>query len=767
MTVKGNVASQAEARRFYPAPGNRRAYLQQSCDNKIVVARPDLKFQIHRAIGNGVLVKTGFGFALSEAAGIVSFDFDRVEQKFEMDFVPILSQRVSQAGFQFDLESFTTRDSSGRGVIMLRLTVWRRKDSPSAVELAFLATRARQDKYSTYPNEDYIEFEPWSEAWKKQHSWKLDGSAIHDGFYIFAVARHSTGVSLRTGDGQGAVGMIAKLEPGRDAPETLEVLVPYECVSKPAGTDDKSFDFRAEQAFTLAQRDELLSLSYEVERERQRRQWLGQLGRVAQISVPDAGVQGIYRTLTLNNLQFLGSEQGVSTCRPGQGGYNDFAMVYAWEASHYLVQMVRQGYHAEVGRVMDYLLTMQRKTVGPEGDITDAEGCFRPHIHWMNETGSVLRIFAEYALTSGDCERLKRDAPALIKAVRWIQRQRNSTQIPLPDGTKPLHYGLLPKGRPHDWPIRGYFVFSDTYTWVGLDRLAEAFALAGLPDAGWLRVEADDYRQCILRAVEGSIKPHPVDPKLKWFPSDIYEDPAEAMKTTIFCGPNSLLGSGILDSGSEWIPMIEDCLRAAGCLGDHFAFRMRLMEDEGCRKRQLDAAGGHVDLYYVTFAEVPWHRVWLERGEFDKAWSTFNMTMAYSVSRDLHLAQERFCPQLPWLLPWQPNASANGRILSMILASLCLVQGKVCSLLKGVSDAWFAARAPLGVDGLWLNGSRLSFRLEPQADPAGWRFSYECNGPWVPEQFSLSLPCAEGGRMQKLIITEGRGVGGCRFSVAG
>lgn len=751
-TMSG-VSTMEEAARLYPAPGNKRAYLQQPCDHRIVAARPDLKFQLHHALV--ARYKTGFGFVLMVAGKPVPFDFEQVDQKFEAGAFPLLNQHVTQGGYRFALESFTTQDAKGRGVVMLRLTAWRQGNEPAAVELGFLVTRAPSGSYSSHPNEDYIPFESWGAAWEQKAPCEAQGNVLSDGTHVVAQCRYSHGVQVTPERRMDSVVWNFRVESRREAPETIEVLIPYEGLSQTAADDDNGLDFRAEQAFPLDQQQELAALSFEAELTRQRLNWARQLGRAARIHVPDPLVQTVYKTLTLNTLQFLGGSSGTTACRPGQGGFNDFSAVYAWEASHYLIQMARQGFHAEVCRVLDYLLTTQG-VKGPEGDFTDIKGCFRPEIHWVNETGAVLQIFAEYAFASGDFDRLKKDAAALVEAARWIQRQRNNTREVLPTGTKALHYGLLPKGRPHDWPISGHFLFSNTYTWSGLNRLAQAFEVAGLPEAGWLRQEADEFRVCILAAVRGSLKPHPCDPALLWVPSDIYEDPAEAIKTTIFCGPMSLIGSGILDPDDPLIGQIEACLRAAKCMNDQFAFRMRMMEAKELADLQHIAAGGHVDLYYVTFGEVPWHRVWLEGGQREKAQRFFNMTLAYSVSRDLHLAQERFCPQLPWLLPWQPNGSGNGRIISMILANLCYVRGNVCHVLQGVPDAWFTLREPLGVDGLWISGTRVSFRLEPKGTGNGWLFTYRCDGSWVPEKFVVALPGAIGARCQIEILTDGQ-----------
>ena len=500
----------------------------------------------------------------------------------------------------------------------------------------------------------------------------------------------------------------------------------------------------------MAEKERLLALSFDAEYARQACQWQRQLDRATRISVPEATVADIYRTLTLDNLQFLGSSPEVAWYKPGQGGFNNASTVYGWESSHFLTVMDRQGFHDETRRVLDYFLTTQQGRHGPEGDVTTAEGCFRPHIHWMCETGSILGIFAEHALDSGDVAGLRRDSAALVKAARWIESQRARTKQLDAGGNKVTHYGLMPRGRATDWPDVGYFFWTDAYTWQGLDRLARAYEVARLPEAGWLRAEAADYRACIVEAVRRSLKPHPLAPSLKWFPDQVYEDPLKALPTTIYGGPRALLGSGTLDPDDALVPAIEASLRRGGCMNDQFGFHMRTMEDAHLKLRQEKSAGGPVDLYYVNEPERVWHRVWLARGERVKALRYFYMTLAYSTSRDLHLTHERFCPQLPWLLPWQPNGSGNGRVLEMILTSLCFEAPAAVHLLYGVPDAWFAARGPLGLSGLRTSFGRLSFRVTPGPRPGSYWFSYACEAT-PPPRFLLALPSGQGAEKRRIV----------------
>jgi hypothetical protein len=744
---KTQTASYDSAAKLFPAPGSKRFYLHQPSDYKIVQGRPDLKFQIKNATNKEYV--TGYGFVILKGKTAESFNFKRSRQQFADDALPMLKQTITQNGFEFEQDAFTTV-VQGRSLLMVRLKITpQAKTESNSISLAWLMTRQPHRQFHSHPNEDYIEFEPSAQAWENGLVLDFQDGVLYNGTTISAFIRHSDNVAIST-NGPISAALTLDISFTDTKKGVIDLFIPYEGVQLPRDEKDDGLLWRSEKAFLRGQKQLLAAVSFEKEYAKQMNNWQRCLQRATQISVPEPIVNQIYRTHTLGNLQFLGSEPGVNYLRPGQGGFNNFSVVYGWESSHYLTVMDKQGFHDETRRVLDYFLTTQQGEHGPQGDISTAEGSFRPHIHWMCETGAILRIFAEHAICSGDNAGLRQDSPALLKAALWIQNERARTKQFDSSGNKVLHYGLMPPGRATDWPDFGYFIFTDAFTWQGLDRLARAYEEANLPEADWLRQEANDYHTCILDAIYGSIKPHPLDPSLQWISDEIYEDPAHVMATTIYTGPMSILNSGVLAADDTLFSVMEQSLRKSGCMDDNFAFKMRTMEDKTLKSRQEESAGGPVDLYYVTNCERGWQRNWLLRGERLKALNYFYMTLAYATSRDVHVSHERFCPQLPWMLPWQPNASGNGRILEMILNSLVLEQDDSMCLLYGAPDAWFDAGKELGMTKLHTSWGEFSFQLTPEKEAESYQFTYKIDGN-VPGRFLLAVPSPDEKKGRKII----------------
>lgn len=482
---------------LFPPPGTKRVYLHQPRDFMIVEARPDLKLIMKRALGGAPA--TGLGFALLNGGADgrpASFDYPRTRQQFEELALPLLKQTIAQAGFVFEQTAFTTADASNRRLVMIRLRVTP-ESGPAAdtLALAWLSVAQPQPSFYSHGNEDYIVFEPWGAAWDAGLDLQLENNVQHDGQTVFAVFWLGKNVSVTQAENARLKKhLVLNLDFSQKKEAVIEVCVPY--ASGP-GTP-----WPADQAFRLDEATKLAALSFDKEYARQAGQWRVLGERAAAITVPEALVNQIYRTLTLHTHQFLGSAPDKDYYRPGQGGFNTFSTVYGWESSNFLTVMDRQGFHDEIRRVLDYFLT-----------------------------------------------------------------------------------------------------------------------------------------------------------------------------------------------------------------------------------------------------------IWLERGERLKALRYFYATLAYSTSRDVHMVHERYCPQLPWLLPWQPNASGSGRVLEMILNTLLFEKGDKLCLLYGVPDSWFDAGKPIGVSGLSLTSGRFSFSVRPQPQTGRYAFSYECKNR-IPAKFLLALPSGSGREARRIVEIE-------------
>jgi len=356
------VSSYADAAGRFPVPGTKRFYLQQPCDYKIVQGRPDLKFQIKSAIQPEY--PTGYGFVLLRDDRPVSFDFERTRQRFVDDALPMVRQTIAQDGFVFEQEAFTTV-AEGRPLLMVRLRVAPEGGNAGrSLRLAWLTTRQPHDRYHSHPNEDYIVFEPWAPAW--EHGIALDerSDCLYSGKAIAALFHHTDNVSIGgPGRSPGRLPIALSFAAAKEAAITISI--PYEGVQQPADKEDTGLRWRADKAFLRGDEPALAAVSFENQYEEQRRHWQQRLQQATAILVPEPIVGQIYRTLTLGDLQFLGGAPGVNHLRPGQGGFNDFSVVYGWESSHYLTVMDKQGFHDEVRRALDFFLTTQQGDHGP------------------------------------------------------------------------------------------------------------------------------------------------------------------------------------------------------------------------------------------------------------------------------------------------------------------------------------------------------------------------------------------------------------------
>jgi len=117
--------------------------------------------------------------------------------------------------------------------------------------------------------------------------------------------------------------------------------------------------------------------------------------------------------------------------------------------------------------------------------------------------GTVLWALAEHYFFRRNKGWLRRAAPSMMRAADWVIEQRKLTQV-LDGGENVPEYGLLPAGHLEDNSDWGHWFSVNAFAAAGMNRLAQALADVGAPEAERYRQEAAAYtrdlREAVLRA---------------------------------------------------------------------------------------------------------------------------------------------------------------------------------------------------------------------------------------------------------------------------
>ncbi len=692
---------------LFPRTRSKRIYIHPPLSDTLVEVRPDFTLLIKDALGRRGDLRRGHGFFIGEEQGAKPrfFDYRNVEQALLAPQEPILHSSIKQADFDHNLTSLTLKASDGGLRIYQFLTVTNLHPTQARTgEWYFLNVEASHRDFYRHVNEDYVPYESRAEAWFS--GMPLAQRAINEtsgcliggeGETILRYKADPTShveYAAEAGDYRNVLQFQMHLAPGETKQIQIEIFDTF--VHKRGNPEASGNDRFLDEPSAIRQSQEI---------------WRNALSGMAGIQVPEQVIQSIFDTAKTNTLQLI-AQQNDGSALPGQGGFNDYTVVYTWEVSNYLRILSRLGATDTVKKTMQYFLSTQAGSIGPEGDILSPEGSFRAHIFWMCETGSVLGLLADYYSMTKDREWLEANLSIILKACDWVSQERNATKKYEADGTKVAHYGLLPKGRVHDWPDSGYFFLSNAATWQGLDLMAAALADIDHPAAAGYIAEANDYKQCILASVQQATYELPEEGHVRWISNEVYTKPDIRAAVYAIDGPTYLMDTGLIDPSDEIVPEIEYVMRKRYAMSDLFAVKLPEMEDAELGELQKTWAGAPIDLYYVNNTEKIWHRVWSLRGEREKALRYFYATMAFSTTLDTMHVHERFSPQLQWLSPWQPNGSGNGRIMEMILNSLYVLEGNKLQLLPCIPADWLDVGKAVQVRGMATFYGELSFRVE-------------------------------------------------------
>ena len=351
---------------------------------------------------------------------------------------------------------------------------------------------------------------------------------------------------------------------------------------------------------------------------------------------------------------------------PTQGGSSERHFVWVGECVFMLMPLLRLGIFEPVRQALDYVFSLQDGPCPPKGRLTTTTGAVGTSgPKWLNTTGVALALASEYYAYSKDEKFLEEYLPRLLRAMNWIVGELRATRRVNEDGSRPPWYGLMPFGCATDGDI-GYIVaFTDAYTFWGLEKTVLLLEQTGHEQAREYRAELELYRRDMTQAVIGLTRPDGFIAR-----KIATGDPDEEVYGPFdqICGAFHLAAGNAIDVDD---PIFQRYIEY---------FERRQGEDLFFGRMDHDTA-------YMSIAEWMWHEIYLRRGEWKKAFALMQINFKYCKTRDTHQTQERFRLSDPTFCPWQPNGSANGRLLDMMIKSIYYERGDTATLFAGVPFA--------------------------------------------------------------------------------
>lgn len=392
---------------------------------------------------------------------------------------------------------------------------------------------------------------------------------------------------------------------------------------------------------------------YETRRAETIAAWQEQL-RLVQIQ-PRGGegeIREIYWSLLCQCLQMLARDH-EGLLRPRQGGGCCF--VWPGEAVEFLRALDRVGLTVWTRPAYEFFRHHQMQEGEDRGRYASVGAA-----NWYAHTGAVLWGLAAHLIAENRPERFAAWRESVLLAVDWIEQQRATTRT---EATG-LGQGLLPAGTGHDWDISAqYWCFTDAYTYLGLRDMAQVFARFDDAEAGRLQQAATDYEQCLRRTLDQVCAEQEGREEL-YIPNLLGVEESYPPVGPYFAdGPVNLMRAGILDPRDERFERVESYFRNRGWMANGLT---GLMTDGLFCWGQFysDPWAGHT--WYVSTSDLCWFYAWLARGERTKAAQTLRAQFRYAMTPEHYMA-ERYADNDPTFCPWQPNASANGRTIMMML----------------------------------------------------------------------------------------------------
>jgi hypothetical protein len=234
--------------------------------------------------------------------------------------------------------------------------------------------------------------------------------------------------------------------------------------------------------------------------------WRSEVSRGMQVETPEEEINNLWRfsiPLTFINADAYSNGDVVLKTSP-----HHYEGYWATPTMMNLLELAQRGYREQVLTYLEPFAHPERwKPVPNTGMSFQSTKGFiggpseHMRISWVSDHGAVLWLASEYYLLTRDEKFLERWLPILLEGLEWIAHEREQTKT-----LGGVAAGLMPEGRATDANSQAHYVWSDAWTFRGLDAVCRVLRAKGHKDTGRWERERDDYRSTFDSAFRKAIK---------------------------------------------------------------------------------------------------------------------------------------------------------------------------------------------------------------------------------------------------------------------
>lgn len=399
---------------------------------------------------------------------------------------------------------------------------------------------------------------------------------------------------------------------------------------------------KAEITFSLDM-GEVAAFDYDAQKAKWQSFWDKELAKITKLPTAleqDPKMLRMIRHLTAQMIQTFSHPIDGEYLLSRQGGM--MSIVWPSEAMYTIEALSRLGSFGEYiePALSTYFDVMQQ----PSGEVLNIGA------YWSSVTAAAIYSFCKYCDEAGNTFYQKyRDK--VFAAYRWISGKRHSVE-----DSETVAGGLFPPALSNDWAdqFQGW-TLTDVFNLFALEALAQTAAKYGDPEAGEVKAEHQAYLADMKRHFKK------------------YHDAAEGSDTLKIplkpVGDDQMLVDNLFPllyhGRFIWCGVIEeekDIRRVYKYMLDHDIAR-----DGFYGHMPYEHDNEHV--WYMSVTDYYWHKIWLRLGEKEKAAEIIDYELRFAMSNEYNM-QERYEDNSPYYAPWSPNASANGRLVMMLMDSV-------------------------------------------------------------------------------------------------